>query len=142
MGNNLRILLVEDEESDVIIVKRGIMEADKNAEVFVAINGEEALAILRQEGRYQDHARIDLVLLDLNMSRMNGFEFLQEAKLHPLLKHIPVIVMTSSNRDKDIETAYQLGANSYITKPMDVDEFTRTLVTTIQYWTRICRLPA
>jgi CheY-like chemotaxis protein len=141
MSNNLRILLVEDEESDVIIIKRGIAEADRNAEVLVAANGEEALAILRQEEHHESHPDIDLVFLDLNMARMNGFEFLQEAKMHPSLKPIPVIVMTSSNRDKDIEYAYRMGANSYITKPMDVDEFIKILITVIDYWKNICRLP-
>lgn len=142
--NMLNILLVEDEESDVVIIKHTLSKVPIATRVVSVTNGEDAYLYLTGKGQFADKSRqkIDLVLLDLNMIRLNGFEFLELVKQDPQLKILPVIVLTSSSRDQDVENAYRLGANSYVTKPIEVEEFTTKIGQIIHYWTNICRLPS
>lgn len=137
MGKQIRILLVEDSEDDIVMTQRALKKGKIINDLDVAHNGEEALRHLKDK----DNHVPDLVLLDLNMSRMNGFELLQEMKKDPDLVKIPVVVLTSSARDSDIEKAYSLGANSYVTKPVEPAEFIKAIMELEQYWFELCKTP-
>jgi two-component system, chemotaxis family, response regulator Rcp1 len=132
MARSLRILLVEDEKGDVIITKRALANMGALGDVPVASNGEEALDFLNQSP-----SPTDLILLDLNMIRMNGFEFLREVRQDPRFEKIPVVILTLSARPSDMETAYALGANAYVIKPPEVREFMATVVRVVRYWKKL-----
>jgi CheY-like chemotaxis protein len=125
------ILLVEDDEVDVLTVKRSLRDLRVDNELVVAGNGEEALALLRDPKR----TRPALVLLDLNMPRMNGFEFLREARDHHLLEGIPVVVLTTSRQDQDIFEGFKLNVAGYMVKPVDYRKFVEIMQAIDQYWT-------
>ena len=110
-------------------------------DLHVASDGVEALAFLRREGKYADAPRPDLILLDLNMPRMDGRTFLVEMRADEKLKSIPVVVLTTSQTDEDIFKSYQLGANCYVTKPVGLDEFTKVVNAIEEFWFTIVRLP-
>jgi two-component system, chemotaxis family, response regulator Rcp1 len=133
------ILIVEDNAGDVLLVQESLMEVETR--LHVAVDGLEALAFLRQEGKYADVPRPDLILLDLNLPRKDGREVLAEIKADADLKVIPVIILTSSRALEDIITTYRLHANSYISKPTDLDEYLDALKTVQQYWFRTTELP-
>ena len=107
----------------------------------VAGDGEEALAVLRKIGDYQDAARPDLILLDLNLPRKDGRECLAEIKADPELKRIPVVVLTTSQAEADIQRCYELHANCYITKPVDFDRFTNVVSAVEEFWLKVVELP-
>lgn len=140
-GRPIEILLVEDDPGDV----RLTMEALKNARVFnrlsVAEDGVEALAFLRRQGKYADAPFPDLVLLDLNMPRKDGRALLTEIKSDPDLKCIPVVVLTTSQDEKDILHAYNTHANCYIKKPVDLKEFLVVVESIETFWLTIVKLP-
>lgn len=131
------ILLVEDDEVDVLTVKRSLRDLRVDNELIVAGNGEEALALLRDPKR----ARPALVLLDLNMPRMNGFEFLREARDQHLLEGIPVVVLTTSRQDQDIFEGFKLNVAGYMVKPVDYRKFVEIMQAIDQYWT-LSELPS
>lgn len=130
------LLLVDDDEVDVMTVRRAFKKNNITNPFFVATNGLEALAMLRGEG---DSPAIPsqrrLILLDLNMPRMGGIEFLRELRADPELKKIPVIVLTTSNEDKDKVEAYQLNVAGYIVKPVTFANFVEAVATLNKYWT-------
>jgi len=138
----IEILLVEDNSDEAAMS----MEALKDGRVSNRINwvedGEEALAFLRREGRHAAAPRPDLILLDLNMPRMGGQEVLTMIKNHPNWKRIPVVIMTSSDNEKDIIAAYDRHANCYVTKPIDMDKFMDVVHSIEDFWLSIVRLPA
>ena len=107
----------------------------------VAGDGEEALAVLRKIGDYQDAARPDLILLNLNLPRKDGRECLAEIKADPELKRIPVVVLTTSQAEADIQRCYELHANCYITKPVDFDRFTNVVSAVEEFWLKVVELP-
>jgi CheY-like chemotaxis protein len=109
--------------------------------MIVASDGLQAMACLRREGEYVDANRPDLILLDLNLPRMNGFEVLNEIKEDPDLKRIPVVVLTTSQAEQDIIQSYNLYANAYVTKPVDLEQFVRVLKSIEDFWLEIVRLP-
>lgn len=135
------ILLVEDNEDDIILTE----EAFAVAKVINLINnvrdGEAALAYLRREGPYNDAARPGLVLLDINMPKKNGFEVLEVIKADSQLQSLPVIVLTSSEREEDIVRSYTYGACSYIRKPVSLERFVDVVKQFEVYWTLVSQVP-
>ncbi len=135
------ILLVEDNPDDVLITQRALSKGQVLNKLFVVGNGEEALEFLKKEGKYLGAPTPSLVLLDLEMPRLNGFEVLKAVKSCENLKSIPIVVLTTSGRDVDIERAYALGCNSYITKPVDFEKFIKTVSEIKNYWLVISKIP-
>lgn len=132
-----KILLVEDNTDDVLLTLRALQRANILNEVVVARDGAEALDYLTSEGQYTGRDTKDLpvvVLLDLKMPRMGGLECLEKMRKIKNLKHLPVVILTSSNEDRDICESYNLGANSYIQKPVDFDQFVEAIRTLGLYW--------
>jgi two-component system response regulator len=135
------ILLVEDQEGDVGLTREALRRSEKQINLSVASNGEEALAFLRRQADYVDAVRPDLILLDLNMPRMDGREVLAAMKKDRALRVIPVIVFTSSSAESDVQKAYELGARCYVTKPSDWDRFSEAIGSIVQFWLTTARLP-
>lgn len=135
------ILLVEDNPDDVLITRRAWKKGHIKNKLLVANDGEEALRLLRKEKDYFDAPTPCLILLDLKMPRVDGFEVLKTIKGDDLLKSIPVIVLTSSERIQDVEKAYKLGCNSYIVKPVSFENFIKAIIEIEHYWLAICEIP-
>jgi CheY-like chemotaxis protein len=133
----LNILLVDDDEVDVMTVKRAFTRANITNQVFVATDGIAALELLRSDGI---PASRRLVLLDLNMPRMNGIEFLREVRGDPALQALTVVVLTTSNEDRDRVEAYQLNVAGYLVKPVTFHSFADVMATLNKYWT-VMELP-
>jgi CheY-like chemotaxis protein len=138
----MEILLVEDNEDDILLEQEALADAKLVNLMCVVRDGEEALAYLRREGKYRDVQMPGLILLDINMPRKNGFEVLNEIKSDPALMHIPVIMLTTSDREADIVKSYAKGACSYITKPMDFDKFREVVKQFALYWVLVARVPS
>ena len=138
----LNILLVEDDEVDVMNVKRAFKKNNITNPLYLAQNGIEALQMLREPGAETDKVPINrrLILLDLNMPKMGGIEFLKELRSDPILKPTPVIVLTSSNEDRDRVEAYHLNVAGYILKPVTFANFAETMMALNKYWT-LCEMP-
>lgn len=117
------ILLVEDDPGDVVITREALAMSQIDNHLHHVSDGDEALAFLRQEGVHKAAVRPDLILLDLNLPRVDGREVLARIKASPDLRRIPVVVLTTSSADEDIASSYDLHANAYVTKPVDFDEF-------------------
>lgn len=138
----IEVLLVEDNPGDVRLTRETFTESGARARLHVVGDGVEALAFLRRQGPYTGAARPDMILLDLNMPRMDGREVLTEIKRDPDLRRIPVIVLTTSQTERDILKSYDLQANSYITKPVDLDHFLTVVKVIDSFWFKIARLPS
>jgi two-component system, chemotaxis family, response regulator Rcp1 len=137
----IEILLVEDSPSDQLLAKAALQEARLPTRLHVVADGVEAMAYLRAEGKHQGALRPDLILLDLNLPRKDGRQVLAEIKGSEDLKRIPVVVLTTSQSEYDLEQAYGLHANCYIAKPIDFGEF-KTAIQAIQdFWFGTVRLP-
>jgi CheY-like chemotaxis protein len=137
----VQILLVEDNPGDARLAREALRETRVPTTLHVVADGVEALAFLRREGAYAGAPRPDVILLDLNLPRKGGREVLAEIKGDVILHRIPVIVLTSSKADEDVLTSYDLHANAYITKPVELDEFIRTVGTMEEFWLTVARLP-
>jgi len=135
------ILLVEDSPGDVRLTMEALADAKISNNITVASDGIEALAVLRKEGQFADAVRPDLILLDLNMPRMDGRELLGIIKEDSDLKNIPVVVLTTSQSEADILESYDLRANCYITKPVDLDQFLVVVNSIQEFWLSIVKLP-
>jgi chemotaxis family two-component system response regulator Rcp1 len=135
------ILLVDDNPGDIRMMAEALKEALPAARLSVAVDGIEAMRFLRREGRYYKAPRPDLIFLDLRMPKKTGFDVLDEVKQDPTLASIPVVVQTSSAAAADVERAYSLHANCYITKPANVDEMSRTMRVLAEFWVTIAKLP-
>ncbi len=136
------ILLAEDELADAHLVKAALRENKIIAELQHVIDGREALEYLhRKAPRFENAVRPNLILLDLNMPRMDGREFLAAIKHEPELKDIPVVVLTTSEVERDVVSSYDLGASGYITKPIDVVDFMAVIRDLTEYWIDLVRLP-
>jgi chemotaxis family two-component system response regulator Rcp1 len=140
-GNPIEILLVEDNPGDVRLTQEGLKEGKLNNELRVVSNGEEALAYLRKQGAYRDAERPNLILLDLNLPKKNGHEVLLQIKQDSDLRRIPVVVLTSSKAEEDILKTYNLHANCYIAKPVDLEQFIGIVKCIEDFWLSIVRLP-
>ncbi len=138
---HIDILLVEDDEGDVLLTKKALSNGKIYNSLSVARDGVEALAFLRQEGEYAGVPRPDLILLDLNMPRMDGRETLAQIKQDEDLRSIPVVVLTTSDSDQDILKSYDLQASCYITKPVDLEQFTSVVRAIKDFWFSVVKLP-
>jgi two-component system, chemotaxis family, response regulator Rcp1 len=142
-GKPVELLLVEDKAEDAELTIETLREGRiRNLRVHWVEDGEQAMAFLRREGKYADAPRPDLILLDLEMPRMNGLEVLAAVKQDPAFRRIPVVMMTSSSRDEHVHTAYNRHANCYVTKPIDFDEFIEAVRSIEEFWLNVVRLPA
>jgi chemotaxis family two-component system response regulator Rcp1 len=135
------ILLVEDNVGDVILAKKAFSNAKMHNNMTIAMDGEEALAILRKEGKHANAAMPDLVLLDLNLPKMNGKDVLQAIKSDEKLRHIPVVILTSSRAELDVVKSYNLHANAYIIKPVTLKALAEIVTSIEQFWFTVIVLP-
>jgi len=138
----IRILLVEDNAGDVRLTREALTEAKVANTLVVARDGVEALALLRREGAYACEARPDLILLDLNLPRMNGREVLTVLKADSDLRRIPVVMLTTSDAERDVLAAYDLGVNAYVVKPVDLEQFFRVIESLDGFWLSVVKLPS
>jgi CheY-like chemotaxis protein len=138
-ARRIRLLLVEDNPGDVDLVTHAVREFP--CDMSVASDGVEALEFLRKEGRHARALDPDLVLLDLNLPRLSGREVLARIKEDPGLKHIPVVILSSSQAARDLLEAYRLHANCFVTKPVDLDEFLASVGAVAQFWLEVAKLP-
>lgn len=139
--NPIEILLVEDNPADVRLTQEALKEEKVYNSLSVVTDGEEAIAFLRRQGKYQKSPRPDLILLDLNLPKKDGREVLKEIKNDDSLKAIPVVVLTVSKAEEDILKAYNLHANCYITKPVDISQFIKIARAVQDFWLTIVKLP-
>ena len=139
--HHIDILLVEDSPADVLITREAFAEFKIVNTLHVVEDGGEAMAFLKQDGKYASVPRPDLILLDLNLPRKNGREVLAEIKTDPKLKSIPVVILTTSNSERDILQAYDQHANCYIVKPVGFDNFVEAVKTINQFWFSVVTLP-
>lgn len=137
----VEILLVEDNLGDVRLTKEALKESKVVNNLHVARDGVQAMAILRREEGYEDIPRPDLILLDLNLPKKDGRAVLEEIKEDPKLRFIPVVILTTSQAEADIIKSYELHANCYITKPVDLDQFSIVVRSIEDFWLSIVKLP-
>ena len=138
----IEILLVEDNPGDVRLTKEALKEGKVYSNLHTVKDGVEAMEFLRRQGKYKDAPRPDIILLDLNLPRKDGREVLAEIKEDPDLRRIPVVVLTTSKAEEDIVRTYDLGAESYVTKPVTFDSLVDVVRTLGRYWLEIVELPA
>jgi len=138
----IEILLVEDSVDEAELTMDVLREGRLRNRIHWVEDGEEALAFLRRQGTHGAAPRPDLILLDLRLPRMSGQEVLAEIKQHPQWKRIPVVIMTSSDDERDIRGAYDHHANCYVTKPVDIDKFMEAVRSIEEFWLTVVRLPA
>jgi CheY-like chemotaxis protein len=137
----IEILLVEDNPGDARLTHEALSQSKVRNNLHRASDGEEAMAFLRRQGAFARMPTPDLILLDLNLPRRDGREVLEEIKNDPALKHIPVVILTSSQAEEDIIRSYQLHANCFITKPVDLEQLTRVVQGIEQFWFTLVKLP-
>jgi CheY-like chemotaxis protein len=137
----VEILLVEDNPGDVLLTQEALAQNKVANHMNVARDGVEALEFLTRAGKFQDAPTPDLILLDLNLPRMDGRELLSRIKELPGLKRIPVVVLTTSDAEEDVIKTYDLHVNAYVTKPVDLDKFGSVIATIKEFWFLIVQLP-
>jgi CheY-like chemotaxis protein len=137
----IEILLVEDNPGDIRLTQEVLKEGKIHNHLHVVEDGEKAIAFLNRTEPYRNAPLPNLILLDLNLPRRNGLEVLQMIKTNDILKHIPVVIFTTSRAEEDIMKAYNLYANCYITKPIDLEQFTRSVKSIEDFWLTIVNLP-
>jgi CheY-like chemotaxis protein len=137
----VEVLLVEDNPGDVRLTQEALKDTKLANGLHVATDGEEAMAFLRRQGRFANAPRPDAVFLDLNLPRKDGREVLAEMKADPALRHIPVVVVSSSQAEQDIVMTYNLGVNCYVTKPLDLDQFVSVVQAIEHFWFSVVTLP-
>ena len=141
MTNEVRILLVEDNEGDILLTLEALKEARINNSVDVMKDGEEALQFLKREGEFRHAQTPGLILLDINLPKIDGLEVLAHIKNDDQLKVIPVVMLTTSNAEKDITASYANHANCFITKPVGFQNFMDVIYTIKEFWVSIVQLP-
>jgi CheY-like chemotaxis protein len=140
-GEPIEILLAEDNPGDVKLTEKALEQGKILNNLHVVTDGVEAMEFLRQEGEYADEPRPDLILLDLNMPRMDGQEVMEEMDGDPELRRIPVVVLTSSAAEEDIVKSYELTANAYLTKPVDFEGFSDIVSRIEDFWFSVVKMP-
>ena len=140
-GRPIEILLVDDNPGDVRLTTEALKDSNVQKRLHTAKDGIEAIAFLRRKGEYADAPRPDLILLDLNMPRMDGAQVLEEIKKDPALQHIPVVMLTGSQEIEDIIKTYDLHANCYVIKPMDLEQFIMMMKSITNFWLNTLKLP-
>ncbi|GAB2629132.1 response regulator [Belliella aquatica] len=134
------ILLVEDNEGDIFLTMDAFEESKLLTKISVVKNGADALDFLFQEGKYKDALKPDIILLDINIPIYNGQEVLKKIKADPILKKIPVIMLTTSSSEKDIHEAYEYHANSYVIKPLEMEDFIAAVLKIEDFWLQLVKL--
>ena len=137
----MEILLVEDNPGDVLLTREALADFGVPTNLSVVGDGEQAMAFLRREGNHSHEAHPDLILLDLNLPKKDGREVLAEVKSDEDLRRIPVVVLTTSDAEEDVQNVYGLHANSYITKPVEADKFDHAIKSIQKFWLGSVRLP-
>jgi CheY-like chemotaxis protein len=140
-GRQIEVLLVEDDPGDVLMTKEAFEDHKLSNQLHVVTDGVEAMEFLRHTGEHADAPRPDLVLLDLNLPRMDGREVLQAIKSDPELASIPVVILTTSEAEEDVLRSYSLHANAYVTKPVDFDRFIQVVRQIDEFFVTVVRLP-
>jgi len=140
-GEPVILLLVEDNPADARLTQEAMKESKIHNKMYHVVDGVEAMAFLRKQGKYAKMPRPDVILLDLNMPRKDGRQTLAEIKEDADLKRIPVVVLTVSDAEEDIIKSYNLYANCFVTKPMDMDEFAKVVTGIENFWFTIVKLP-
>lgn len=130
----VEVLLVEDDPGDVILTQEGLRASKLHINLHVVDNGEKALAFLHREPPYEDAPRPGLIILDLNLPRVNGMEVLKEIKTNEKLQTIPTVILTTSRAEEDVVRSYKLGANCYVSKPLNLDEFVKVVGSIESFW--------
>jgi CheY-like chemotaxis protein len=138
--NLAHILLVEDNEGDILLTLDAFEECKLRTEISVAKNGQEALDFLFKRGKHADAKKPGLILLDINLPIYNGHEVLQQIKADPSLKKIPVIMLTTSSNQKDIDKSYESHCNSYVKKPLNISDFLDAILKIEQFWLQLSSL--
>jgi CheY-like chemotaxis protein len=137
----IEVLLVEDDPGDVLMTQEAFEDYKIANKLNVVTNGEDALAYLRKQGAFADAATPDLVLLDLNLPRVDGREVLREVKSDPALRRIPIVVLTTSGAEEDVLASYDLHANAFVRKPVDFDQFVSAIRAIDDFFITVVRLP-
>jgi len=137
----VKVLLVEDDPADAELTEELLSEAMVVVDLEIVQDGVEAMAYLRREGRFAEASRPDVILLDLNMPRKDGREVLQEIRADGELETIPVVVLTTSDADRDVAKSYALGANCYVTKPVGLEQFSDIVRSIEHFWFKVVKLP-
>lgn len=140
-GTPVEILLVEDNPGDVRLTQEALKDAKVKNNLSVVVNGADALAFLKREGDYIQAPQPDLILLDLNLPVKSGMEVLKEIKADGAFRSIPVVILTTSEAEEDILKAYNLNANCYVTKPLDINQFVKVVKSIEDFWLTIVKLP-
>jgi chemotaxis family two-component system response regulator Rcp1 len=141
MKKELTILLVEDNEGDIVLTVEALKMANITNKIIVVRDGEEALEYLHREGRYTNAEQPDIILLDINLPRIDGKEVLARIKSDDKLKIIPVVILTTSDSEKDVIESYNNHANCYITKPVDFNKFMQVVHMIKDFWITLVKLP-
>jgi len=139
-GVPIEILLVEDNPGDARLTREALRDAKVRNRLHVAADGVDALAFLRREGKHAAVPKPDLILLDLNLPKKDGREVLDEIKRDDGLRHIPVVILTTSQAERDIAESYRLRANAYVTKPVDLEQFLKVVRSIEHFWLEIVKL--
>jgi two-component system, chemotaxis family, response regulator Rcp1 len=137
----VEILLVEDSPGDVCLTQEGLKSARVRNRLSVVSDGEQAISFLERKQPFEQAPRPHLILLDLNLPKLNGREVLARIRKDPSLKHIPVVILTTSDAESDILASYELQANSYVTKPAGFEQFMHAIKTIESYWLELVKLP-
>ncbi len=138
----INILLVEDNSADIRLTQEALKESKIAINLHIVKDGVEAMEFLRKKGKFENKIRPDVVILDLNLPKKDGREVLEEIKQDKILKCIPIVILTSSEAERDILKAYNLHANCYIKKPLDIDQFITIVQSTAEFWFSIVKLPS
>lgn len=138
----INILLVEDNEGDILLTTEALTEGKIANKVDVVKDGYEAILYLENKGRYADAATPDLILLDVNLPKLNGHEVLEKIKSKEQLKHLPVIMLSTSSSSEDIMASYKNQVNCYITKPVEAEDFLKVISSIEQFWISVVKLPS
>ena len=141
MANIMNILLVEDNPADARLIEEILKDTDTKNEIYVVKDGVEAMNFLNKKDEYSNTPEPVMILLDLNLPRKDGREVLKEIKHNEQLKHIPIVILTTSSAKDDIMKTYDNYANCYITKPVDFDQFSRVIAAIEDFWFKIVELP-
>ena len=136
----IEILLVEDNPGDARLTREALRDAKVRNNLHVVPDGVEALAFLRRQGKHAAVPKPDLILLDLNLPKMDGREVLEEIKQDDQLRHIPIVILTTSQAEKDIIESYRLRANAFVTKPVDLEQFLKVVQSIEHFWLEIVKL--
>jgi CheY-like chemotaxis protein len=141
MPRTIHVLMVEDDPGDVLLTKETLKESKLSIDMVVVDDGEKALQYLRQQGPYGKAPRPDLVILDLNLPKVDGHEVLRQVKAEEALRTIPIVVVTTSDAEADIQRTYGLGANCYVTKPIGLEQFAKVVRAIEHFWMTVVALP-